>query len=269
MRRPHDRSGMRAAGAVAVVAAACATACGPAVSEQSVRLAQNLVAMGHESYMRGDFGDALRKGLQAAEQDPTSPDAAYFVGFIHAAREEYADAERWLHKTLEIDDTYTDARNTLGQIYIIQGRHDEAVTILEIAARDMLYPEPHLVQANLGQAYLGLGRLDEAIDHLMRAVREQPDFCVAYYRLGDALQRAGSLERSEEALAAAVAVDDPACRDFQTAWRLLGEVRLGLGRLEAAAEAFGRCVDVGPATEDGRRCAAALSRIETGAGAER
>lgn len=236
-------------------------ACGPQVSEQSQRLAESLIALGRESYEAGDLGDALRKGLLAVEKDPRNPDATYFVGFVYAARGELADAERFLRKTLELDDTYTDARNTLGQVLNNQGRFDEAIPVLEEASRDVLYPLPHLVEANLGQAHMEAGNLDEAISWLLRAAREEPRFCVAFFRLGDAFQRKGDDTSAEDALRTAVEIDDPACYRLQAAWRMLGEVRLRLGDRAGAAEAFAVCRDVEPQSLDGAACAAAADQL--------
>lgn len=236
-------------------------ACGPQISEQAQRLSQNLVALAHESYGNGDLGDALRKGLQAIETDPSNPDATYVVAFIYAARSEYVDAERYFLKTLELDDTYTDARNALGQIYNNQSRWADAIAILERAAEDVLYPTPHLLFGNLGQAYLGAGRNDEAVDWLLRAVREEPRFCVGFLRLGDAFTRQGEDTRAEEALTAALAVDDPGCQALQPAWRLLGEVRLRLARPDEAAAAFARCAALDGRSTDGSACTAALSGL--------
>ncbi|MBN1774261.1 MAG: tetratricopeptide repeat protein [Deltaproteobacteria bacterium] len=243
------------------VGALLGSACGPQVSEQAQRLSQSLVALAHESYGNGDLGDALRKGLQAVETDPANPDATYVVAFIYAARTEYVDAERYFLKTLALDDTYTDARNALGQIYNNQSRWTDAIAILERAAEDLLYPTPHLLFGNLGQAYLGAGQSAKAVEWLLRSVREEPLFCVGFYRLGDAFTRQGEDDRAEEALASALAVDDPGCQALQPAWRMLGEVRLRLGRPEEAAAAFARCVELDGRSADGSACAAALTGL--------
>jgi len=119
------------------------------------------------------------------------------------------------------------------------------------------------VQGNLGQAYLENGQYDKAVEWLLRAVREESRFCVGWYRLGDAYFRKGDDDASaEEALAVAVAVDDPACKGLQPAWRLLGEVRLRIGRRDAAVEAFGICVGIDEQSADGEACAAALGRLQ-------
>lgn len=244
-----------------VVWALLGSACGPQISEQSQRLSQSLVALAHESYGSGDLGDALRKGLQAAETDPTNPDATYVVAFIYAARSEYVEAERYFLKTLELDDSYTDARNALGQIYNNQSRWTDAITVLERAALDVLYPTPHLLFGNLGQAYLGAGRLEQAVEWLLRAVREEPRFCVGYYRLGDAFTQQGEDVHAAEALATAVAVDDPGCQNLQPAWRMLGEVELRLAHPANAAAAFARCVEIDGRSADGAACDAALAGL--------
>lgn len=237
------------------------SACGPAISEQSMRLSDNLVALAQESYRNDETGDAIRKCLQALEANPDNPDATYLAGFLYASRGDYADAERYLLRTLAIDDTYTDARNTLGVVYNNQARYEEAVAVLERAADDLLYPTPHLVLGNLGQSYLEAGRLPEAIDVLLRSVREQPRFCIGYLRLGDAYQRRGDDPRAIEALTAAVGVDDPGCLRLQPAWRLLGEVRLRSGDAAAAAEAFATCEEIDPRSDDGTVCRSTRQRL--------
>ena len=247
--------------ACVVVWVCLVAACGPKVSEQAQHLSQNLVALAQESFQNDDLGDALRKGLQAVETDPTNPDATYMVGFVYAARGEYVDAERYFRKTVELDTTFTDARNALGQIYNNQGRYDDAIAILEAAAADLLYPTPHLVQGNLGQAYLGAANYDKAVEWLLRSVREEPRFCVGWYRLGDAYFRKGDDASAEQALVAAVTVDEPACGRFQAAWRMLGEVRLRAGAVGGAAEAFGTCADIDAGSPDGEACAAALGHM--------
>jgi tetratricopeptide (TPR) repeat protein len=249
--------------AALLAAAVAGLACGPQVSEQAQRLAENYVALAHESYERGEYGEAIRIGLQAIETDPTNPDATYVVGFVYGAREEYADAERYLRRTIELEPLYFDAVNLLGVIFINQGRHQEAIDILEPIATDIRYPTPHLAQGNIGQAYTELGQYDRAIEWLLRAVREEPRFCVGFLRLGDALQRRGDDEAAEEALVAAVTVDDEACRKLQPAWRMLGEVRLRAGRRDGAAEAFAKCREIDARSPDGEACAAALGGLGT------
>jgi Tfp pilus assembly protein PilF len=247
---------------VLAVLAALVAGCGPTVSEQAQRLSQNLTALAQDSFRNGDLGDALRKGLQAVETDPLNPDATYIVGFVYAARGEYTDAERYFKKTLELDDNYTDARNSLGMVYNNQGRYPEAIAILEEAVRDQLYVTPHLAMGNLGQAYLESGDAAKAVEWLLRAVREEPRFCVGYYRLGEAFVRKGDDASAEQALTSAVAIDDPGCRRLQPAWRMLGEVRLRTGNRASAAEAFAKCLEVDPAAGDGMACATALEGLQ-------
>jgi Tfp pilus assembly protein PilF len=254
-----DRRMKRAAGVLVWVC--LVAACGPKVSEQAQNLSQSLVALAQESFQNNDLGDALRKALQATETDPTNPDATYMAGFVYAVRGEYVEAERYFKKTIELDTTFTDARNALGQIFNNQGRYGEAIAILEEAAADLLYPTPHLVQGNLGQAYLGAADYDKAVEWLMRSVREEPRFCVGWYRLGDAYFRQGDDASAEQALVAAVTVEEPACRQFQAAWRMLGEVRLRTGAVGGAAEAFGICAGIDADSDDGAACAAALGHM--------
>ena len=65
---------------------------------------------------------------------------------------------------------FSEAKVNLGNLYLDQGRLDEAIALYEQALNDMLYATPYIAEANLGWAYFKKGNSTQAIEHLRAAV---------------------------------------------------------------------------------------------------
>jgi tetratricopeptide (TPR) repeat protein len=105
-----------------------------------------------------------------------------------------ADAERLAADILKANAGNREAAKILGYALIMLGRVDEAVAVLERAARGSHDPE---LETQLAIALRRCGRLDDAIDWLNRAVKRKPPFAAAFYELGPLLS---SLQRFDEAV---------------------------------------------------------------------
>jgi tetratricopeptide (TPR) repeat protein len=122
-------------------------------------------------------------------------------------------AEAW-----ELDSQYAAAAINLGGAYILQGKHDLAIPVLEAAAQ--LEPTNTMIWSNLAAAYLGKlpfatsERQGRAIGAYERALALDPRTPHAHYNLGLIF-----LERNDRSLAAThfqAALDtDPTDRDAQ------------------------------------------------------
>ncbi len=84
----------------------------------------------------------------------------------------------------------------LSEIYTSQGRHDDALAVLE-ALRPASPPQAQL-EYLLGRAYLRAERLIEAEDALRRAIRLDPDFLRPWDLLAQVLRDAGRTVDAEE-----------------------------------------------------------------------
>jgi tetratricopeptide (TPR) repeat protein len=104
----------------------------------------------------------------------------------------YADSETLWRATLQSDPDSYMARNNLSQIYLKQGRLDDAIRL----SREALAIEPAdpVGELNLGYGLLQKGQLDEAIDHCRRSLALQPGGPDAYYNdLGQAYLKEGAI----------------------------------------------------------------------------
>jgi len=111
----------------------------------------------------------------------------YNRGAFEEAMEHYKEA-------LEIQPTYVEAQNNLGNVLAKLGRIDEAITHFQVALA--LKPEYAEAENNLGHAIALQGNLEEAIIHFRRALEIRPDFAEAHCHLGIALARQGRVEES-------------------------------------------------------------------------
>ncbi len=224
--------------------------------------------LAREYFYKARPREALDHILKANKLDEANVKALYFTSAIylsfcsgneglHAADCKMTEAEGYAKKTLERDAHFRDARNLLGNIYILELKYKEAITTLEPLVKDPSYNAAHLAWGNLGWAQVQDGHIDEGIASLRNAIT-QPKFCVGFYRLGMAYEKKGDLPTAEQNFSSALAVDSPDCQNLQEAWRERAEVRMKLGHTELACGDFGKCRDISIETEAGKICTAQL-----------
>ncbi|MBL8608010.1 MAG: hypothetical protein JNL38_11855 [Myxococcales bacterium] len=222
-------------------------------------------------FYKGETRSALDRALKAVELNEENAEAAYFASTIYlsfCAGERGLDApdcrlgeaERLAKKALKAKSEFRDGKNLLGQIYILQNRPKDAVSVLEPLTRDAAYTHSYLAWGNLGWAQVQAGEVDQGIVSLKNAVT-QPRFCVGHYRLGVAYEKKQSFELAEKSFSDALSVDSPDCQALQDAWQGRARVRVRLGKKDDARKDYEKCVSLSKATQAGRACANALTEI--------
>jgi len=115
------------------------------------------------------------------EQHPRDPWALNIASTDAWARQDWAQAEKFYQRLLDVDPNWLLARNHLGYIAMAQGRFAEAeeqFKLYRYVAPDQANPHD-----SLGELLILLGRYDEARAELEEAVRVRPDFCASYQNL--------------------------------------------------------------------------------------
>lgn len=138
----------------------------------------------------------LRHQLEIATNNPHDADAQYQIGLIHQKRHQYSEALARYTRAVEIDRDLTDAHFQLGVIARLQGRFDDAIRSLELAARQDDKHSTSDVWRELGAAYFGAGRIPEAAAALARFTDRREYDPEGLYWYGKTLLR---LERPAEA----------------------------------------------------------------------
>jgi len=148
--------------------------------------------------LRQDSWSAARRAL---ELDPDLPESHFAMGFWYERDNNFRLMERHMLKTLEGNSNHAHAHDSLADIYMTQGRIEDALEEFDLA----LAANPYLIPAlgNSVVALLKLGRYRDARDALAIALERYPD----QYGLLEALlaEWVGDFEAEREAL---LAIDD-------------------------------------------------------------
>jgi type IV pilus assembly protein PilF len=234
---------------------------------EDVKMAQAEYGLANDAFQRGQYRMALEHVENALDHDDQNADAAYLgamVMLVFCANDEtspdcrYEAAERFARKAVATDSEMRDAKNALGVILVHQGRHAEAIEVLEPLAKDMLYRSPEKAWGNLGWAYLEADRLDEAIPALKRAVAAQPLFCVGHYRLGLAYEKKREYAAARQAFTRAVSIEEGQCGRLQVAFWARARVANALGQAASVRKDLEKCRDLAKLTDVGKKCSARL-----------
>ncbi|PYV81259.1 MAG: hypothetical protein DMG93_16040 [Acidobacteria bacterium] len=159
--------------------------------------------------------DSLTTYTQAAAITPPSSDDLKIVGLDYVLLDDYADAIKWLEKSVMLDSQNKEAWYFLGRAYYTKSRLSEA----RQAFQAILKVDPHNARAenNLGLILETEGKPAEAIEAYKKAVEwqqqnsemsEQP-----YVNLGKLLLEQGRTQDAAELLekAAAIAPNNAFC----------------------------------------------------------
>jgi Tfp pilus assembly protein PilF len=258
--------------ATAAVAAGCASRGAEAGGANPVRQSEAEYDLARDAFYRNQPRPALEHVRKAIDFDDQNAKALYFASTIHlffcSGKLELRDpdchlneAETYVRRALKVQDTFREAKNTLGQILILEGRYAEAIAVLEPLTKDPAFESGYLAWGNLGWAQVKAGRIDQGIESLKNSITE-PRFCVGHYRLGVAYETKGDLPAAEQSFTRALSVDAAECRGLQAAWAERGAVRTRLGRLADAQADFSTCRDLSTETETGKGCVEHLARMQ-------
>jgi protein O-mannosyl-transferase len=142
----------------------------------------------------GIFRDAITFSQTALEKNPGFWLGHYNLGVVLNRAGHPLEAAKQYEETLRLKPNDPDANTNLAEIFIHQGRLQEAIDHLNLAlGENANYPE---TQNNLGLALILAHRPQEAIDHLSQALRLKPDFFEAHQNLGDALSDTGRYQEA-------------------------------------------------------------------------
>lgn len=164
-----------------------------------------------------------------------------------------------LRQALVADESHAQARYYLGLALFDLGQWDEGIRELERVVQSGAKVAD--VYVSLGTAYLEAGRVDAALELLSQGTHIDPARPEMRIQLARAYRSKGQLEKADEQLTIAMpqagATETSLYmqqRQAQFALQLeLGLLRLQQGRLEAAAEAFQKVLEMDPSHAEAKR----------------
>ncbi len=131
------------------------------------------------------------------ELDPQLDDAYLEMGIIYVKMMQWSDAVAALEKSLELNADNTRAYSHLGKAYEEQKIFDKAAASYQQYLK--AHPEtPEDVALSLGICYMELEQFEDAILAFSEALKANPEHLNTNYKLAQAYQKAGQLEKAEE-----------------------------------------------------------------------
>lgn len=137
----------------------------------------------------GDVPSAIREFQRAIQQQPNSADAYNNLGTAYARQRDYVKAAGAYARAAEIDPHLVKAElNLESAVQLAWGREKVLDKRRELVQRA---PRSAVDHALLGHALLFNDRLSQAEGELRKAVELEPNLAIAWFYLGEVLQRLG------------------------------------------------------------------------------
>lgn len=150
-----------------------------------------LAGLVHED--QGNKEEAMKLWTRSIELDATRADANESMGQALLLRDDYAGAEKYFRRALELDSNSPSARLRLATALSQQGQLPEAVSVLEQGHG--LSAEAYRLMA---QTLQQLNQYERARTNYEGAIKLKSDFAEAWYGLGQTLAQLGETEKSRE-----------------------------------------------------------------------
>ena len=162
---------------------------------------------GQAHYNLGRLYDVQQKWSEAAQMFQTAVNLNPMVGQDHLHQTiarlylSLPDVGRAIdaaEKRIDVNPNNADAHRALGDLYLQQGRHEEALT--ELGAALLINPQSVDAYSGIAQVHLRTGRYPEAEGAARRALDIDPAHNAARYALATALLRVGRAEEGTKEL---------------------------------------------------------------------
>lgn len=132
--------------------------------------------------LEGDTTRAISELVDMVGLYPDEKDGYYMLGLRRRYLHDFDGALRYYHKTIDIDPFYKLAYNQMAYLYNIIGENDSA--LWAINEYISLAPEEANPYDTRGEIYVYQGRIDEAIESFKVALTKKPDFQPSAIKLG-------------------------------------------------------------------------------------
>lgn len=189
------------------------------------------------------YPDALRELLLAEKADANNAVIQNNLGLTYFIREKNDLAEQHLRRAIDLDSSYTEARNNYARVLIEQKKYDSAISELNKVLKDLTYNDAPKALTNLGLAYFRRGDYPKAKNFLSQALKLNRDNCLAYTLYGRSQLELNDFRNAANSLDSAVIL----CKSTEfdephyfagIAYDRLGEKEKAIARLEEVVKLY-------------------------------
>jgi type IV pilus assembly protein PilF len=211
--------------------------CSGMSAEQRAQAAEIHQQLGDNLLYQGDAQGAIKEYLQSLDLDET-PEAHNGLGLIYWYSLGRADdGLKEFKRALRMRPDFSEAMTNLGALYISRSQFNDAIPLLEKAARDPLYKTRTVAQANLGWALYKSGQAEKGVGEIRGALAVAPKYCLGWRQLGTIYAEQSRLDEASKAFGRYA----EECPDVGDAHLLFGKVLARQQRAKEARAEFERC----------------------------
>ena len=197
-----------------------------------------LERVGQDYVLLGDWADADKWTLRAVQMNPSDADAWYSLGRIRYSEQRFSDALSCFQQVLKLSPKSVKAENNLGLAYEAMNQVDAAAAAYRQAIEWQDQGPPDQLSAepllNMGIVLLHRGNLADAEPLLTKAAGLEPKDSRIHEQLGHLYMQKADYAAAERELQQACALDPKS----SSLHFLLGQAYRHLGKMEAAKAEF-------------------------------
>lgn len=139
---------------------------------------------GTEKLINKDYTQALDLLLKSLKLDPENSNTENNLGMAYYFKKQYGKAKEHLLRSITLDPKNSDARNNLASVYFENGQYDQAENEYLKIVDDLVYTSQCTTYYNLALVNLKKNKVTAAVDYLQKSIKENEDYCPAYFVLG-------------------------------------------------------------------------------------
>lgn len=213
------------------------------LEENSEELAQSQTKLHHNP---DGFEQLTTQQLQVQEElQPIKEELEIWQTQYHKSQEELEQTKSQLMEVktqLQEMETAAAPLNQLAELYLVQGKLEDAIAVCEQALK--IKPKFAPAYKTLGNVFQAQGKLDEAKNCYIRALEIQPDFAQALANLGTIHAQQQKWQEAIASYQQAIAIQP----NFAGVYRNLAKVFSQIGKPDEATECWYAAVVLAPET---------------------
>lgn len=227
----------------------------------AARKATSHLNIGGDHLQNGRGALALREFLLAESLDPKNPRIQYALGEAYLAQKKPDQAEEHMLRSLELLESFHDARLSLSALYIVQGRYADAQVACQTLLDDPTFSSPWRALANRGWSEFKLGKVVEARETLNEARDYAHEYWPALLSLAVVESETGRRKEAIHLLQEVIDIGPPERVQAEANYRL-AENYIALGRRDRAVGHLTTAAARAPEGVWGRRSAEYLQLLQ-------
>jgi type IV pilus assembly protein PilF len=178
--------------ALALIAAAPAAPQGGSGSDPLLEAGKINARLAMEYLKRDQLKTAQEKIEKALTQNPRDINVQLSAGLVYERLHDTRRAERHFREALRSHTESPEAQNALGAFLCRNGEHKKGEVMFLDAARNPLYRTPVVAYTNAGVCARSAGDLERAENYLRQALAVQSDYPETYVQLADLMHERGN-----------------------------------------------------------------------------